>query len=660
MQTNRKSERSLTRGAFLAGTSAMTALALAACSSQQDGSAGDEKDEEETVPTGTLAFDNAAWNHDDDNDVWWQVGVQYCATPATTDYETLGIYVPGAYLDGEDNGDGTYTCAVSDSGTVSGHTAADAPIVIPVNTAGYSAQEAPTSYSYASVSEYLEAGFVYVYPGCRGRANGYDEDGELEYAGGAPWGVTDLKAAVRYLRYNSSLLPGDTDAIFTFGHSGGGAQSALMGVSGDAEAYEPYLETIGAAGTGDEGSVSDAIAGAMCWCPITCLDGADAAYEWMMGQFSSSGARAEGTWTAGLSGDLADAYAAYLNGLDLADEDGETLELEASDEGHYLAGSYHDEVVALVQRSLNNFLEDTEFPYTPSSETMADGGFGAGLSGGAPDGGDAGGLPDGDLEGGELPDADLDDAGLPDGDGAGELDTSDLPDADVPSGEALADASDGSSEGSGETYETAADYIASLNADSEWVSYDEDSNTATVLSLEGFVSACKPATKDLGAFDQTDRGQAENDLFGNADEDSLHFDSMLADLLADNADTYAELSDWDETLPDAYAGDLELTDDAGLTVPERVELYEPLAYLCETYDLCGTSTVAPHWRIRTGIEQGDTSLCTELNLALALEGTGAVTDVDFETVWGQGHTTAERTGDSTENFISWVEECVAQ
>ena len=65
--------------------------------------------------------------------------------------------------------------------------------------------------------------------------------------------------------------------------------------------------------------------------------------------------------------------------------------------------------------------------------------------------------------------------------------------------------------------------------------------------------------------------------------------------------------------------------------------------------------VASYWRIRTGINQSDTALSTEINLALALVAYGA--DVDFETVWGQAHVEAERTGDSTTNFIAWVVEC---
>lgn len=180
----------------------------------------------------SLIFDSSAWNYDADNDIYWQIGVSYCANPEAKDYESLGIYVPGAYMDATDNGDGTYTCTINTENSVGSYTADTAPIVMPINTAGYSAQEAPTSYSYSGLSEYLEAGYIYVYAGCRGRSNGENSDGST-YSGGAPWGVTDLKAAVRYLRYNEALLPGNTDSIFTFGHSGGGAQISLMGSTGD-------------------------------------------------------------------------------------------------------------------------------------------------------------------------------------------------------------------------------------------------------------------------------------------------------------------------------------------------------------------------------------------------------------------------------------------
>ena len=66
--------------------------------------------------------------------------------------------------------------------------------------------------------------------------------------------------------------------------------------------------------------------------------------------------------------------------------------------------------------------------------------------------------------------------------------------------------------------------------------------------------------------------------------------------------------------------------------------------------------MASHWRIHTGITQGDTALTVEMNLALALQQNSSVDDVEFQTVWGQGHTMAERTGSSETNFIAWVAE----
>ena len=86
-------------------------------------------------------------------------------------------------------------------------------------------------------------------------------------------------------------------------------------------------------------------------------------------------------------------------------------------------------------------------------------------------------------------------------------------------------------------------------------------------------------------------------------------------------------------------------------------MYNPIYYLSSYYKGAGTSPVAPYWRIRTGIDQGDTALTVETNLTLALQSLSSVKSVDFATVWGMGHTMAERTGSASANFISWVEKC---
>lgn len=564
----------------------------------------------EGLRTEVKKVDMTKWKYNAENDVYWQSGIAYCASPADTSYETLGIYVPAAYMTGSENGDGTYTCEIDASGSIGGFTAETAPIVIPVDTPGYAAMAAPTEYS-SSTSPYTSAGLVYVHAGCRGRD------------AGAPAGVTDLKAAIRYIRYTEDLIPGSTDRIFSFGMSGGGAQSALLGATGDSELYTPYLEAIGAVD-----GVSDAVAGTMAWCPITNLDYASEAYEWNLGI-----TRAElGEEMQALSDAMAERFARYINGLGLTDENGHALSLTASEEGVYQAGSYYDYLKAVIEGSLNNFLADTAFPYTVASGGK--GGFGGP--------GGFGALPDGEMDGdfggrggkgdrkGDLPDLDGE---QPDFGKIEERD--DINRNEVSGGVSLSG-----------TYETAQDYIDALNAQKAWVTYDSETNTATISSIADFASALKPASKDLGAFDALDQSQGENILFGYADGKGAHFDAVMAELLEDNAEYGA-----------AYAEDLARTDALGVSVADRVNMYNPLYYLSSYYEGYQTSQVAPYWRIRTGINQSDTALTTEVNLALALKSYGV--EVDFETVWGQAHVEAERAGNSTENFIAWVIECCA-
>ena len=535
----------------------------------------------------SLIFDNAAWQYDEINDIYWQVGVVYVSNPASLDYETLGIYVPGAYLEATANGDGTYTASVKSDAQVGQFTAATAPYVLPVNTPGYNASQAPT-WLADGIANYTQAGMIYLQPGIRGRDNTTDSQGQ-EVVGGAPWGVTDLKAAIRYVRYNKDVLPGDTDKIVSFGHSGGGAQSAVLGASGDSTLYNPYLEALGAAMKDKEGNpISDAPYGTMTWSPITSLDYADAAYEWNLGQFADSNTRAEGTFTQALSQDLAKEYANYINQLGLKHE-GQALTLTESSEGIYTQGSYATYLEGVVNQSLNNFLADTSFPYTS--------------------------------------------------DGAGPGGTTESV-----------------------TYETAQAYIDSLNAETQWVTYDAAANRAKISSLADFAKYVKTASKSVPAFDALDRSLAENAVFGVADANELHFDQLVARLLKNNQAKYESLTDWNSQYVTDFESDLAKTDSLGKTIAERQDLYNPMFYLTSAYSGYQTSKPAPHWRIRSGLSQGDTALTVETNLALALENqaNGAVKSVDFATVWGQGNTTAERTGHASANFIQWVQEIVAQ
>jgi len=472
-------------------------------------------------------LDSTKWLYNSSEDVYYQTGVSYCSTPLDESYETLGIFVPGAYMDATSNGDGTYTCEVNEDASVNGYTASTAPIVFPVNTPGHKAQDAPDGF-VKNCSTYTDEGYIYVVAGCRGKD------------AGVPAGVTDLKAAIRYIRYIEDLIPGCMDRIVVFGHSGGGSQSAVLGSTGDSDLYLPYLQSIGAADT------SDAVAAVMAWCPITSYDTSDLSYEWNMG-CTRSGLSDE---MQEISDELAEAYAAYVNSMEFTDDDGNLLTLEESEEGVYQAGSYYDYVLEVIETSLAHYLEDEGY-----SDSKAQ------------------------------------------------------------------------------------SYIDSLNEDYEWVTYED--GEVTVSSIEAFADHFKSASKPIAAFDKLDEGGHE--LFNVGDGEKTHYDSYLYEIVKGTS------------YEDEVAEDIVKLDYLGNTMQYRINMFSPLYYLMENSEGYGDSTVAQYWRIRTGITQSDTALTTEINLALALDMYGA--DVDFETVWEQGHTQAERTGSGSENFIEWLNSC---
>ncbi len=462
------------------------------------------------------------WKYDSSSDTYYIVGLVYCDNPADESYEQMGIYVPSAYL--TKNSDGSYS--INASGTCNGYSAATAPIVIPVNTAGYKAMSPPTGFTKNATS-YTSKGFIYLFAGCRGKD------------AAAPSAITDLKSAIKYYRYLSDqgAVPGNTDRIFSFGHSGGGAQSAILGSCGNSALYTPYLKALGA-----KTEYRDDICGSMCWCPITNLDLGSEGYEWNMGQTRSGLSDTDKS----ISKALAAAFADYINALDLKHPStGETLTLTATSDGYFQSGSYYEYMMEVINDAITRY----------------------------------------------------------------------------------------------NTYNKAS--VSTYS-------------TTDISALASFAKNYKSATKGLGAFDNytKSRTSAGNLLF-DPDGEWAHFDKYLAEIVATYAPSYK--SDFDT--------DLAKVDKYGNNVDTRVAMYTPMYYLINNSQYyegggTGSSNVAPFWRIRTGIKQGDTSLCTEVNLALALKAYG-VEDVDFETIWNQGHTQAEDTGDGTDNFIAWVQECCA-
>ncbi|MEU2620407.1 subtype B tannase [Streptomyces sp. NPDC007157] len=319
-----------------AGVAAVGGIALSAqaSSDSSSGSSGSLKFDPDaytkltTTVTDTDGDDHSVTYH------FWKA-ITYVANPVDETYQSLVVSAP-VEIDGETvdptnapilfaNSVGGYLpSSVADAtGVGAGGMSAGggAPSGAPTGGAAPSASASTTSNANGNTNATggatasnqllaLLAGYVVVEPGARGRTL---KNSAGEYYGTAPAAIVDLKAAVRYVKANRGLVPGDVDRIVSAGTSAGGALSSLLGASGDSPIYDKYLKEIGAA------DASDAIFATAAWCPITDLEHADGAYEWNWGSNAtqSTGKVVDQTVSKALQSQFAEYQAALkLRGLD--------------------------------------------------------------------------------------------------------------------------------------------------------------------------------------------------------------------------------------------------------------------------------------------------------------------------------------------------------
>ena len=188
------------------------------------------------------------------------------------------------------------------------------PILMRNYVGGYMAAAAGDPQPSDATGRALKEGYVVAIPGARGRNSTVERQGQTVQTGRAPAGLLDLKAAVRYLRLFDRKMAGSADRIISDGTSAGGAMSALLGATGNHPDYEPLLKAMGAADERDD------VFASVCFCPITDLDHADMAYEWLY-NCTNNRTRPVTDEQALLSNTLADQYPAYIDSLNLKNPD---------------------------------------------------------------------------------------------------------------------------------------------------------------------------------------------------------------------------------------------------------------------------------------------------------------------------------------------------
>lgn len=463
--------------------------------------------------------------------------VVYTAKPASVASESMSIFIPEAYF--------------QKGGTVNGYTAKAAPIFLPNSVGGYmpgdskepSDSDRMSGGANASLVA-LSKGYVVAAPAVRGRTT-VGDDGKT-YVGKAPALLVDYKAAVRYLRHNRHRLPaGNTDRIISDGTSAGGALSALLGATGNSKEYDAELRAIGAAHERDD------IFAAMAYCPITDLDHADMAYEWMF-----NGVNTAYQSSVPMSPLLPLQAGSMPGSLQVG---GKTVPLGP---GPVVQGDSSE----VADRPDNAPVEDSSAVEMTQAERVAS-----------------------DQLKALFPDY-VNSLGLKDR-----------------QGRALTLDEDGTG--------SFADYIKSVYAASAQSALDagEDLSALDWLTIEnGMVkdvdlakyAAWATRLKAAPAFDKFDRSSAENDEFGTTDNTPRHFTGFS---LTRDKKMGATMATWDD-----------------------VRRMNPMYFIGQQ-----GVTIAPHWRIRHGAKDRDTSLAVPALLALKLQDSGY--DVDFASPWGKGH-----------------------
>ena len=552
----------------------------------------------ESVPilnqTMELADCRDKWLFDKTHRCWYLEDVLYTARATVPKFQRLSIFVPEKLL----NPDGTFPAE-----------AKNVPVVFENNSAGYMQMphvwlDGPRCYA----QQYLDHGLIYVSCGCRGRES---RDSQGRPVGKLPITLVDLKTAIRFLRHNRAVLPGDWEKIVSAGWSAGGAMSSLLAVTGDNEHYTLYLEENGA--FMDE---SDAVFAAQIYCPIIDLEHADMAYEWMFQadktcEDSPAGpAETMTPFKEALSAKLAAQYVRYFNSLGLKHPvSGAPLVL---DEGGR-SGSGYDYFMGCLNASATDFLRRLskgELPQTYDIQDYLTGNYTYLAPAPAPSGPPPAARHSGPRE--ALPDLPPHPIGL------GDLVS--RPPRGVP-------------------YQGFEPPMAEFRgADKRgWLSWDGEQ--AEIADLDTYVLRHRRRMKPCTSFDKLDMDSGENHAFGTPEADYVHFSRDTAQAVAELAGQFPEECARYGAAFGALEGDTALA--------ERIDLSNPLSFI----GTAEKSRQAKHYRIRVGASDADTSLSVSMTLALKLQNAGCGT-VDYAIVWDQPHSEADYPGE----VCRWIDE----
>lgn len=431
--------------------------------------------------------------------------------------------------------------------------------------------------------DYIQEGFVHVSVGARSRG--------LEHGiGKAPAACVDQKAAVRMLRLHDEHIPGDKEKIISCGGSGGGQMSSILGATGNMPDYYPWLEEIGAAGIRKKAdgtyvsTIPDHVFASQCYCPIADINNAELAYSWMR---FDSGETEVFDMMRNSKTPILPFHSALQD--DLAQKFAEYINsLGLTNEaGNALRfdkkpdGSYALRSGTYHQQILDNLSNALNAWLKDKVKS------------------------DGSLE-------------YTKSFGPGDVRHFTLPNVDA--------------------------YFASLKDADKWLK-KAPGGSYRVLDIAGFFRGTELARgKTIPGFD-TFHCTSENNAFGQAEEDGVHFSASAAEVMEKNYDRYRELPGFEHEDVDIY-----------IQQARREDVQRQTYLMNATHIFLGNargaekSDFSKYWRTRNGSADEHTSFTVAYNLCMAAKMAGA--DVDYALIWNAPHGDVD--GDGTGSFAQWV------
>lgn len=552
-----------------------------------------------------LKLSSIDWSLSEDG-TYWEATLNYCAEnnipeAVASRYQYMKVYVPAQYL--YQAVDGSFV--VDNETFVNGYTAATAPIIFKNNCTGWN-----SSVPGEADNEWIAEGWIHVECGARSRDAAAENGEYADLYSKSPAQIVDLKSGLRLLRLNQELIPGDFEKIISYGISGGGQMSSMLGATGNMEAYYEMLWENGAAGIvknadgSYDSTISDAVYGCMCFVPIATLDAASIAQAWMRYDSTMNGNYQFTEFERQLEADMAVAFCEYINGLGLKNDDGEILSFDidgTTGKPNPRSGSYYEQTLKNMSDALNSFASagSAIFPYTVRI-------------------------------------------------GMGPTATY-------------------------TTYDTFEDLYASYkemgdgyvnNGTDDWIVRNDD-DTYSVTDFAGFFHGTGltrfkgiPAFDAFGYDEVGDHMDAkgkytENDAFGEPGTVTTHYSAAVAKLLQDNYEAYSKLDGFEayQTYVDEFID--EALDNAYLK--NQLYLMDSMQIMLDVADGAQKADIAPQWRMRMGTADQN-SFAIAYNFCMAAQMAGS--DMDYYLVWAMPHGADE--GTSTGTFVDWANEISAE